>query len=149
MRSGRSTTGVSSVGSLAWGILAAAIGLDVLLTLTSSWRDFRWADEASHLLTSLGLSLVLVLLLYARPLREARGRIILLPLTAVCLGLGIGVAWEWAEWLYDRWSGPQNRIAGKTDTLSDLGWDALGALAAGILSLALSRHEDPARDGAA
>jgi uncharacterized membrane protein YjdF len=59
---------------------------------------------------------------------------------AVCIGLALGVLWEWAEWAIDALSGRSDLLKGLSDTLSDLLMDGIGAAAAGVLlALRVSR----------
>jgi uncharacterized membrane protein YjdF len=54
------------------------------------------------------------------------------------LGVAIGAAWEVGEWFYDALT-HGNAIRGKTDTMTDLVADALGALLAAATALAVER----------
>lgn len=123
----------------AWALAVLAIALSITGSLLN-WYRFGWFDEAIHAYFSFAATLLVSLYLYRDLLGPYRHHGVVLVCTVICVGLGLGVFWEWGEWFYDRFSGPANAIYGKTDTLGDLAMDALGALAAGLLMLVMLRR---------
>jgi hypothetical protein len=57
----------------------------------------------------------------------------------VAMGVALGAAWEVGEWVYDRFTAA-NTIRGKTDTITDLVADAVGAMLAALLALSIERR---------
>lgn len=64
----------------------------------------------------------------------------LLVLTIAVIGLGLGAAWEIAEFGYDHFIAKPNVILPKIDTIVDMILDALGALVAGLVCLRMLRR---------
>lgn len=92
-----------------------------------------WFDEVAHAYTTFAFTLPLTLWLYNVVLTGAHKQRFLFVLVVATLGLGIGAAWEVAEWAYDQMvSG--DMILGKLDTITDLILDTGGALVAGWLA---------------
>jgi VanZ family protein len=101
-----------------------------------------WFDEILHAFTLFTLTLALALVLAGVVLTGVRQHAGLYVLVVLLIGLGIGALWEVAEWGYDHLRVP-DVIQGKTDTIIDLIMDGLGALLAGVFSLALLRRSEP------
>lgn len=122
----------------AWA-LAAVAAVANIAALYFNWYEWSWFDEGIHLYSFFAIALVVALHVYAEDLAHRKA---LLVFTVLCVGLALGVVWEWAEWAYDRLSGPQNLIHGKADTLMDLMMDGIGAVVAGIVAAALVRRPE-------
>ena len=120
--------------AIVWGIIAFAALANIAGYLWDFYEQFWWFDDVLHAYTTFSITLPLALLLYGDVLRGAHARSILLILVITSLGMGIGVLWEVAEWAYDQMV-PENAILGKRDTIIDLILDALGAVAAGIVTV--------------
>ena len=124
---------------LAWVLAAIAAGVSIVGAM-QGWYDRRpWFDEAVHAFSFFAFTLLLALYLYGSTLTGRHGHGVLLVFTVLCLGLALGVFWEWMEFAYDRLSGERNVIKGKFDTQVDLLMDGVGALVAGVVVLWLSR----------
>lgn len=76
--------------------------------------------------------------LYQDPGEVPRHRALLV-LNVFCVGVSVGVFWEWAEWAYDHLDGASNTIRGKMDTMIDLILDAVGAFAAALTLVGVGR----------
>lgn len=126
--------------STAWALLALALAANAAGYLFGLWTHPVWFDEAVHGFTIFALTLVIALYLYGRVLTGARTHALLLTLVIAAVGLGIGGLWEVMEWAYDHWFAAGNAILGKWDTMTDLGYDALGALVAGTVATAMARR---------
>ena len=133
--------GVIGAGSFvaAW-LLAAGAGVLAIAGTIFGWYALAWFDEGVYAFTCLAVTLLISLYLYEGLLDRYRRHPVVLVCTVVSTGSAIGVAWEWAESGYDRLAGPANAIPGKTDTLTDLLMDVLGALGAGLLMLRALRR---------
>ena len=131
------TPGAFGIG---WTLLFVAVLLAVLGVIFNWYERFAFFDEAIHAFSFFALSLLIGLCLYGDALTGRVNHAAALVFVVTCVGLALGVAWEWAEWAYDHWSGPKNLIHGKTDTLADLAMDGIGALAAGLVMLWLVRR---------
>lgn len=123
----------------AWILLGVAVAANAAGYFLNWFPQFAWYDDVVHGYTIFALTLVLALHLYGATLIGASGHGLLFVLTAASVGLAIGGLWEVAEWGYDQWLAQGNAIKGKTDTILDLVWDSLGALAAGVVALAMAR----------
>ena len=64
----------------------------------------------------------------------------MLVLAVTLLGLGVGGAWEVAEWGYDQLPGPGNTTPGLMDAMIDLILDTGGALVAALVVRAVARR---------
>lgn len=122
--------------AIVWGIVVVAILVNIAGYALNLYDRFRWFDEVIHTYTSFALTLLLALLLYGDVLAGVRRSPFLLILTVTSLGIAVGALWEIAEWGYDQMV-PENAILGKNDTIIDLILDCVGALAAGIVSIAM------------
>ncbi len=98
------------------------------------YAKFWWYDEALHCFFVFALTLVVGLYAYGAVLRGARSHGLLLILTIASMGLASGTVFEIYEWVYDELVRP-NAIRGKTDTIVDLIVGAVGAVAAGYVSV--------------
>ena len=127
---------------LAWALVAVALVVSVVGYFLNWYQRFAYFDEAIHAFSFFSITLLTGLYLYGDALTGYARHKVLLVFTLLCVGLAMGVVWEWAEWGYDRLLADQsNAIKGKADTLADLLVDGAGALAAGIVMLALLRRE--------
>ena len=126
--------------TVAWVLLAVAAVVNTVGLLLGWFERWAWFDEVTHAYSFFAMALVAGLHLYG-PSGIADGRHkALLVFTVLCVGLALGVVWEWGEWAYDHLSGPKNAILGKSDTLTDLIMDGIGAAAAGVLMVAMMRR---------
>ena len=119
---------------LAWGLAIAAAVFNVLGYTADLYQEAAWFDEAIHAFSLFALTYLAASLLDGVVLTGRRTHPLLFILVLVGFGLGLGAAWEVAEWAYDQLT-PGNAILGKADTISDLIMDTLGALAAGALAV--------------
>lgn len=123
----------------AWILLAIAVAANAAGYFLNWFGQIAWYDDVVHGYTIFALTLVLALYLYGASLIGAVDHALLFVLTAASIGLAIGGLWEVAEWAYDQWFASGNAIQGKRDTILDLVWDSLGALAAGVVARAMAR----------
>lgn len=123
---------------IAWVLIALAVIANAAGYVFGLWDRPVWFDEVVHGYTIMALTLLLALYLYGRVYTGARTHALLLTLAIASLGVGIGAVWEVAEWAYDQWAAG-NVILGKWDTITDLGYDTLGALIAGAAATAMVR----------
>ena len=131
----------------AWILLVLAGVANAAGYVFGLWDSPRWFDEVVHGFTILALTLVLAVHLYGRVYTGGHAHPLLLTLAIASLGVGIGAVWEVAEWAYDQWA-PGNVILGKWDTVTDLAYDTLGALAAGAIATAMGRGRGGRTDAA-
>lgn len=124
---------------VAWALLGAALLASGASSAFDLYQKFSWFDEALHGYFSFALTLVLALYAYGALLTGRRRHEVLLVLTLAGLGLAFGTLWEMVEWVYDLLV-PGNAIFGKQDTMVDLTLDAVGGVAAGILSLSMLKE---------
>jgi hypothetical protein len=129
----------------AWILLLFAAAANAAGYALGLWRSPVWFDEVVHGFTILALTLVLALHLHGRVYTGARTHPATLTLAVASLGVAIGAVWEIAEWAYDQWIAPGNAILGKWDTITDLGWDTLGALVAAAIATAVVRAQPAVR----
>ena len=131
--------------ALAWILLAIAILVAVGGVWLGLYERWPWYDSMAHGVSSFGGTFAVAWWLYGRALTGARGAPLHLLAVVLLVGLGLGAIWEAAEYVYDHVNGPGSTILGKPDTIHDLGWDALGALAAGgaLLAVLRTRARDP------
>jgi hypothetical protein len=122
--------------AVVWVFVVVAIVVNIAGYALNLYDRFAWFDDVVHTYTSFAITLLLALLLYGDVLSGVRRSPLLLVLTVASLGIAIGALWEIAEWAYDQMV-PENAILGKTDTIFDLILDSLGALAAGIVGIAM------------
>ena len=118
----------------AWVLLAVAGAANAAGYFLGYFQKLAWYDDVVHGYTIFALTLVLALYLYGTVVRGATGHGFLVVLVLAAIGLAIGALWEVAEWGYDQFYAPGNAIMGKRDTILDLVWDSLGALAAGVVA---------------
>lgn len=138
-----STTSAGSADKrTAWVLLAIAALANAAGYAFGLWHSPPWFDEVVHGYTTMALTLVLALYLYGRVYTGARTHAVLLVLVIASLGVGIGAVWEVAEWAYDQWIASGDAILGKWDTITDLVYDTLGALAAGAVATAMVRGRE-------
>ena len=123
--------------------VSAALGIAGVLGIGGwifGWySQFPWYDELTHAISAFAVTFAAGLLLYGRVLTGANESRAVFILALTLVGLGIGGAWEFLEFAYDRLSGPSNVIQGKFDTMIDLCWDTAGALAAAMYVAGIAR----------
>lgn len=129
----------------AWILLLFAAAANAAGYALGLWRSPVWFDEVVHGYTIFALTLVLAFHLHGRVYTGARTHPVALTLAVASLGVAIGAVWEIAEWAYDQWIAPGNAILGKWDTITDLGWDTLGALVAAAVATAVVRARPAVR----
>jgi hypothetical protein len=123
----------------AWILLGVAVAANAAGYFLNWFQQIAWYDDMVHGYTIFALTLVLALYMYGATLTGASVHGFLFVLTAASVGLAIGGLWEVAEWAYDRWFAQGNAIKAKTDTILDLVWDSIGAVAAGVVALAMAK----------
>lgn len=133
----------------AWIFLLLAAAANAAGYALGLWHSPVWFDEVVHGYTTFAITLVLAFHLYARVYTGARTHPATLTLAVASLGVAIGAVWEIAEWAYDQWIAPGNAILGKWDTITDLGWDTLGALVAAAVATAVVRAQPAGQPAAA
>ena len=121
---------------LAWSAAAVAAVLSAFAHYAALYRVGRF-DLLVHAVTAAALTLLLAA--YMRAMLPGVWRPASYVAALVALGVAIGAAWEVGEWLYDALT-HGNAIRGKTDTMTDLVADALGALFAAATALAVERR---------
>ncbi|HEU0012114.1 MAG TPA: hypothetical protein VFQ45_00435 [Longimicrobium sp.] len=128
----------------AWICLLLAAAANTAGYALGIWHSPVWFDEVVHAYTTFALTLVLAFHLHGRVYTGARTHPATLTLAVASVGVAIGAIWEIAEWAYDQWIAPGDAILGKWDTITDLGYDTLGALIAAAIATAVVRRQ-PAR----
>lgn len=129
----------------AWIFLLLAGAANAVGYALGLWHAPVWFDEVVHGYTTFALTLVLAFHLHGRVYTGARTHPATLTLAVTSLGVAIGAVWEIAEWAYDEWIAPGNAILGKWDTITDLGYDTLGALVAAAIATAVVRAQPAVR----
>jgi hypothetical protein len=129
----------------AWIFLLLAAAVNAAGYALKLWHSPVWFDEVVHGYTTFALTLVLAFHLHGRVYTGARTHPATLTLAVASLGVAIGAVWEIAEWAYDQWLAPGDAILGKWDTITDLGWDTLGALVAAAIATAVVRVQPAIR----
>ncbi len=119
---------------ISWGLLALALLGSAAGSLLNLYGKFWWYDEALHFYFIFALTLLVGLYASGVVLTGAHDHGLLLILTIASIGLACGTVFEIYEWVYDEMVRP-NAIRGKTDTIIDLIVGAVGALAAGYVSV--------------
>lgn len=142
---GNADTVGSRARKTAWICLLLAAGANAAGYALGLWHSPVWFDEVVHGYTTFALTLVLAFHLHGRVYTGARTHPATLTLAVASLGVAIGAIWEIAEWAYDEWIAPGNAILGKRDTITDLGWDTLGALVAATIATAVVRAQPAVR----
>jgi len=120
---------------LAWSAVAVAM-LVALAYYAVLYRVGRF-DLVVHAVTAAALTLLLAA--YIRAMLPSVWRPVSYVAALVWLGVAIGAAWEVVELLYDALTG-SNTIGGKTNVVTDLAADALGALLGAAKALAVERR---------
>jgi hypothetical protein len=129
----------------AWVFLLLAAAVNAAGYALGLWHTPVWFDEVVHGYTTFALTLVLAFHLHGRVYTGARTHPATVTLAVASLGVAIGAVWEIAEWAYDQWIAPGNAILGKWDTITDLGYDTLGALVAAAVATAVVRAQPAGR----
>jgi VanZ family protein len=113
--------------------------------LYTAWTPF---DKIVHGYTLFALTLPLGLLASGPLLHGERDRRLWFILVVASFGIALGALWEVAEWLFDLMM-PGNVIQGKTDTITDIVVDTVGALLAGWICCEIlsCRTEEEQHDG--
>lgn len=127
--------------AVVWGLLILALIANIAGYTSNLYQRWWWFDRVLHPGTIFAITLALALLVFARAFRPAHP--ILIVLLIASIGIAVGGLWEVAEWAFDRLASGDN-IKGKHDTILDLITDTVGAVSAGLLSLAFLR---PIRTG--
>lgn len=122
--------------ALVCGLLILAAIANVAGHSANLYQQWWWFDRVLHPGTIFAITFALTLLVFASAFRPAHP--ILVALLIASIGLAIGALWEVAEWAFDRLASGNN-IKGKHDTILDLITDTVGAVSAGVLSLAFLR----------
>jgi uncharacterized membrane protein YjdF len=125
--------------ALAWAMSVVAL-LVAMGGWLFNWYRTPWVDAVIHANSFFAATYLAGLYLQRRVINGHRRHRALFVFVVCCVGLAMGVVWEWCEWAYDYVSGPRDSIKGKFDTQFDLVMDALGALAAGLLLLSKLRR---------
>ena len=121
---------------LAWGLAAATLALNALAYSADLFRVTRF-DLLVHAVTAAALTLLLAA--HMRGVLPGIWRPASYIAVLVAMGVALGAAWEVGEWVYDRFTA-SNTIRGKTDTITDLVADAVGAMLAALLALSIERR---------
>lgn len=125
--------------AVVWIAAVAAIVANVAGYAADLYQRWWWFDRVLHPATIFAITLALGLLVFARALRDGHPALAVLLIASV--GLAVGGLWEVAEWSFDRLASG-DVIKGKHDTILDLVTDTVGAVAAGLLSWRLLRHDN-------
>jgi hypothetical protein len=133
--------------SIAWALLVALGAANAAGYALDLYQRFWWFDRILHGCTIFALTLWLAVFVCRRVLGGGAGQEVLLVLTIASVGLAVGALWEVAEWGFDQVA-PGDVIKGKNDTIIDIVMDTIGAVLAGLVSLAFLRPPRPA-DGSA
>jgi hypothetical protein len=129
-----------------------AFGIVLLMAVWSSvlniYPTTRWWDLPMHFLTG-GLCAALCYIVLIRLGVVANASTLPKPMlsavvTTTALGLSLGVLWELYEWFGYTYIDDQIYVA-YADTIGDLFWDGLGALAAGFSMSFLTGQTTPGR----
>ena len=139
----------SRARKIAWISLLPAAAVNAAGYALGLWHSPVWFDEVVHGYTTFALTLVLAFHLHGRVYTGARTHPATVTLAVASVGVAIGAVWEIAEWAYDQWIAPGNAILGKWDTITDLGYDTLGALVAAAIATAVVRAQPAGRPAAA
>ena len=133
---------------LAWLLIAIAIAVNIA-GYYFNWYGHTVFDEAIHGFTFFALTLLIGLYLYGTALTGYSLHKATLVFTVFCVGLSMGVFWEWGEWAYDHLAGPQGTIQGKRHAVrSGDGWPrrvARRIAHACAFEAARGRHKDLTR----
>jgi VanZ family protein len=121
---------------LAWGVAVATGALNAAASYGELYRAGRF-DLVVHAVTAAALTLLLAA--HMRSVLPGVWRPASYIAVLVALGIALGAAWEAAEWVYDHLTGA-NTIRGKTDSMTDLIADAVGAMVAAILALRIEQR---------
>ncbi len=111
------------------------------------WR-FRWLDNVMHFLGGFWLgAAALWFICFSGKIKSSGLPFYFLLFSAVALSAVVGLVWEFYEFLSDFFLAggfpPDPSMLGLKDTLTDLFFDLLGALAAGLIFTGkLSKHEN-------
>lgn len=127
--------------TIAWILVLIAAALNIVAYFLN-WYEMAYFDEAIHAYTFFSLTLLVSLFLYGVSISGYPRHKALLVLTVLCVGLALGVFWEWGEWAFDHLSGPSSTIQGKWDTQTDLLMDGAGALLAALILLVTLKRPD-------
>ena len=120
----------------AWALLVIVVLINMAGYAFDLYRRFWWFDRALHAATILAVTLWLALFVCGRALRSGHNGLVVLLVASV--GLALGAIWEVAEWGFDQVA-PGDVIKGKHDTVIDIVMDTIGAVLAGLASLAFLR----------
>ena len=124
----------------AWFLAALGAIVAVASVFFSFYARFFWFDEALHAYNFFALTLLAAVYAHGAILTGGRQHGFLLVLCIAVLGLGLGAAWEIAEFGYDHFIAKPNVILPKLDTIVDMLLDTAGALLAGLVCLKMLRR---------
>jgi len=124
-----------------WSIVTVAVLVNILGLVWNLYAAIGWFDEVVHAYTTFALILPLILWLYGTLLIGAHDHRFRFMLLVVLIGLGVGAAWEIAEWGYDQMRSG-DVILGKFDTMTDLLMDAIGAFCASWLAASMVTEKE-------
>lgn len=124
----------------AWVLAALGALAAVASVVFGLYELFFWFDEALHAYNFFALTLLFAVYAHGVILAGGRRNGFLLVLTIAVIGLGLGAAWEIAEFGYDHFIAKPNVILPKLDTIIDMILDAAGALVAGLVCLKMLRR---------
>lgn len=124
--------------AVVWFLVIVAALANAAGYVFNLFSKIGWYDDVLHFYTSFALLLAIALLLYGRTLTGLRDGAFLFVLIVMLIGVGIGGLWEIGEFGYDHLISSTNSIQGKTDTISDMVLDAVGALLAGIVAAGMA-----------
>lgn len=122
---------------LVFSLLIVSIALNLASFTWDLYDIVWWYDKAVHAFTTFAFTVPLPLLLHKRVLTGFQRHPILALIVVTCLGTALGAIWEIVEWGGSQlWNDPNLR-EGRRDVITDLVYDALGALLGARLGLAL------------
>jgi VanZ family protein len=90
------------------------------------WTKIAWSDIIIHMFTTFAVTLFLASYLSHLVRASSRRRLIILLVVLTSLGFSLGGVWEMLEWTVPE----KTNGEGRTDVVSDLLCDLIGALAA-------------------
>ena len=124
----------------AWVLAMIGAVAAIASVIFGLYAVFPWFDEALHAYNFFALTLLVAVYAHGAMLTGAREHGFLLILFIAVFGLGMGAAWEIAEFGYDHFIAKPNVILPKLDTIVDMLLDTAGALVAGLVCLKMLRR---------
>lgn len=117
--------------AVAWSLAFVLLAANVAGYAFDLYAAFWWFDRVLHAATVLALTFWLAVMVLDEGIQK--GWIVLFIILVASVGIAVGVLWEVAEWVFDRFASG-DVIEGKDDTVIDLVMDTLEALAAATLA---------------